>query len=106
MYAYHVSNPLNRESIFTSGLIPKTGICYKNHYEDKKFGTFGDAIFVSLDENKIFDNLYDDDIWLISNNIKYIEDPSMGFPYAYTQKPIPKDEITLIHKGTGEDFLN
>lgn len=100
---YHVSNPVNRESILKNGLVPKVGDSYRAHYENK--GQLEPRVFVCSTNS--YDSTYEDDrykIVLSDEEIKWLElkkDPDVEDGY-FTHKPIKSSCLELIHKGTSK----
>jgi hypothetical protein len=108
-FVYHTSNPIFRDQIAKSGLIPKGKS--ETWLSDTEIN--GKVIFVTNSDNKEdwFDSTYDDDIYKIdtskSNNVFYY-DPNFlrqkQYKYLITYEPIPLSAIELIHRGTGESY--
>ena len=103
---FHVSNPINRESIIQKGLLPSVGDSYRCHSESDNDLT--PVVFMSKNNN--YDSTWDDDRWEIDS--KYLDknsifndfDPYMKDSFVYT-KNIPPKALKLIYKGSGKDML-
>ncbi len=108
-YLYHSSNPKDRESIESNGLIPKRGPQWLSDTDID-----GDVIFATDSENKEdhFHSTYDDDFWRIDTNkclnIKWDKDPNFtwgNYKHIYTRSSIPRECLDLVYKGSGESEL-
>jgi hypothetical protein len=110
-FVVHQSSPVWRENIKLIGLQTSVGDCYQNHVG-------GDvecqpAIFAtdSLKKEDMFDDGYDDDIWLINTECAgvtwyrdaHFEDGDYAH-HIVTFENIPTKCIKLIHKGTGKSI--
>ena len=110
-FVIHQSNPIWRENIKLTGLQASVGECYQLHV-----GTDEEcqpAIFAtdSLNKEDMFNNGYDDDIWLINTKCAgvtwYRDIHFEGGDYEHhivTFENIPTNCIELIHKGTGKSY--
>ena len=106
----HKSNPRFRDNIMSEGLKAKAGECYRIYagYGEKCVP----AIFATNSTNKRawFDSTYDDDIWEIDTtmipDVKWFKDRHYDSrsKHIVTFQNIPKEAITLKHKGTGNDW--
>lgn len=104
-YLFHCSNPYFRKLISKEGLIPKG----KSESWSSDTPIDGEVIFASNteDKDKWFESPYDDDIYRIDTNgldIKWYGDPNFGWDnsiYIITYDRIPKENIELIYRGTG-----
>ena len=108
-YLYHKSPIAFRKSILSTGLKPSVGDSYKCHYDDRD----GLTPYVFLyDHNTVdggeYDSTYDDDIYQV--DCSYLDqdcigpDPEKALRGCYTySKPIPKEAIKLIYKGSTKD---
>ena len=94
-----------RDNIELNGLQTSVGDCYQSHVG----GDVGckPSIFAtdSLEENKMFDSSYDDDIWIINTEcagVIWYSDKHFEYgeyPHIVTFDNISPDCIKLIHKG-------
>jgi len=108
-FMYHKSNPIFRDQIAKSGLIPKG----KSETWLSDTPIDGKVIFVtdSANEKDWFDSTYDDDTYKIDtsklNNVFYF-DPNFswknGSRHLITYEPIPASALELIYTGTGEAY--
>ena len=99
-----------RDNIELNGLQTSVGDCYQSHVG----GDVGckPSIFAtdSLEENKMFDSSYDDDIWIINTEcagVIWYSDKHFEYgeyPHIVTFDNISPDCIKLIHKGTGKSM--
>ena len=104
-FVYHKSNPMFREQIDREGLVPQgRGPNWLSATPIQ-----GKVIFATNSENPEwwFDHGYDDDIYRIDTSLignAWYSDPN--FPgsllYVITHERVPREAITLIHRGTGE----
>ena len=99
---FHVSNPINRNSILKRGLLPSLGESqYHQHKISRK------RIF--LCKNNDYDSTWDDDryaILLAPHLIKLLRQDKEVYgkrSFYIDNKRIDKKYIKLIYKGTGED---
>ena len=99
---FHVSNPINRNSILKRGLLPSLGESqYLQHKISRK------RIF--LCKNNDYDSTWDDDryaILLPPHLIKLLRQDKEVYgkkSFYIDNKRIDKKYIKLIYKGTGED---
>ena len=115
-FVIHQSSPVWRNNIKLKGLQTSVGECYENHV----MGLFVDdvsecqpAIFAtdSLDKKNMFNDGYDDDIWLINTEcagVKWYRDSHFeGGDYEdhiVTFENISPKCLKLIHKGTGKSI--
>lgn len=108
-YLYHKSPIAFRKSILSTGLKPSVGDSYKCHYDDRDDLT--PYVFL-YDHNTVdggeYDSTYDDDIYQV--DCSYLDqdcigpDPEKALRGCYTySKPIPKEAIKLIYKGSTKD---
>jgi len=105
MKTYRVSNPYNRNSILTNGLLPSIGDSYLAHYDDEP--VLGKVVFVCT--TNTYDTTYDDDryeIKLSEEEFKRLDfkpdkDVTNGL---YTSNIIKPEYIKLIYKGTGNEI--
>jgi len=107
-YIYHTSNPIFRDKISKTGLIPKE----KSEAWLTTTKIDGKVIFAvnSNDSKDWWDSTYDDDIYKIDTsklNNKWYNDPNFDIEddRIITFEPIPLNAIKLIHKGSGTDKL-
>lgn len=109
-FVVHKSNPMWRDNIKLNGLQTSVGDCYQSHVG-------GDveckpSIFAtdSLEEDKMFDSSYDDDIWIINTEcagVTWYSDKHFeygDYPHIVTFDNISPYCIKLIHKGTGKSM--
>ena len=109
-FVVHQSNRMWRKNIKLTGLQVSVGECYQMHVG-------GDteckpAIFAtnSLNKEDMFDDGYDDDIWLIDtecSGVQWYWDSHFehgDYPHIVTFENISPDCIKLIHKGTGKSI--
>lgn len=101
---FHTSNPANRESILSKGLIPSVGAVYELHHRDKE--DLKAAVFLMKDNP--WDSTYDDDVYMVkipkdieSKIVKDISSTIEGDSVMCYNK-IDVKYITLIYEGTGE----
>ena len=107
----HRSSPAWRKSIKLNGLETSVGECYQSYVGGEV--ECRPSIFAtdSLNEDDMFDNGYDDDIWLINTEcagVTWYRDAHFeGGDYEHhivTFEDIPSKCIKLIHKGTGKSI--
>lgn len=107
MIVFHTSNPFYREQISKEGLIPKQetwGKAFNSDFNKE----LGDTKAIFLMKNKPYDSGYDDDIYEVElTNLKnnFFDDNCLDNS-IYTTEPIPKENIKLIYKGSGENKDN
>ena len=109
-FVVHQSNPISRDSIKRLGLQVSVGECYQLHVGDEECQP---AIFAtdSLNKEDMFNDGYDDDIWLIDTEcagVTWYRDAHFeGGDYEHhivTFENISPECIKLIYKGTGESI--
>jgi hypothetical protein len=110
-FVVHQSNPVWRDNIKLTGLQTSVGECYQSYVG-------GDvecqpSIFAtdSLNKEDMFDDGYDDDIWLIDTEcagVNWYRDTHFeGGDYEHhivTFENIPSNCIKLIYKGSGKSI--
>lgn len=105
MVLYHKSNPDNRDSILSKGLIPMVGDCYAAYWDKPK-----DKLkpYVFLYDNNIieYNSTYDDDIFEI--DINQLDKNHLKKDICKTLKGcfiydliIPISAIKLVYQGSG-----
>ena len=108
-FVYHKSNPMFRDQIAKSGLLPKG----KSETWLSDTAIDGKVIFVtdSPNEKDWFDSTYDDDTYKIdTSKLKntFYFDPNFswknGSRHLITFEPIPASALELIYTGTGESY--
>lgn len=100
---YHVSNPENRKSILSKGLLPSIGLSQLVQHKISRKRIF-------LKSTNDYDSTYDDDRYLIllpnyiSKKLKKDKEMSLAGNNSWylDNIRIPKKFIKLIYKGTGE----
>lgn len=103
-FLYHTSNPIFRDEINKTGLIPKG----RSEAWLTTTPIKGEVIFATNSDNEDdwFDSTYDDDIYKIDTskiNNKWYRDPNFrGDTYVLTFNPISRNAIELIYRGTGD----
>ena len=115
-FVVHQSSPVWRKNIKLTGLQTSVGECYENHAMDlygEWYTECQPAIFAtdSLKKEDMFDDGYDDDIWLINTEcagVTWYRDAHFedgGYEHhIVTFENIPTKCIKLIHKGTGKSI--
>jgi hypothetical protein len=106
-FVYHTSSPFLRDKISKEGLKPQGRSAAWLTTTNIK----GKVIFAvnSEDKNDVWDSTYNDDIYKIDIqglDNKWYYDPNFNIPskYCITFQNIPKENIKLIYKGTGESW--
>lgn len=104
-FVYHSSNPIFRDKISKEGLIPQRRS--DAWLSDTKIDD--NVIFAVNSDNKKdwWDSTYDDDMYQIDTthlDNKWYNDPNFDVEdkRMITFKPIPRNAIKLIYKGTGK----
>jgi hypothetical protein len=110
-FVSHQSSPVWRKNIKLTGLQTSVGECYQSHVGDDV--ECQPSIFAtdSLNKDDMFDDGYDDDIWLIDTEcagVTWYRDAHFeGGDYEHhivTFENISPNCIKLIHKGTGKSI--
>ena len=115
-FVVHQSSPIWRKNIKLTGLQTSVGECYENHAMNlygEKYTECRPAIFAtdSVNKDDMFDDGYDDDIWLIDTEcagVTWYKDAHFeGGDYEHhivTFENISPNCIKLIHKGSGKSI--
>lgn len=99
-FIYHVSNPINRKSIQSKGIISKCG--------EQRYGAYSNnkpLVFATNSKSKLFNSCFDDDVWQIDS--KFIKEFERDINYngsnhIVIKHSVPAKAIKLIYVGTGK----